>query len=64
MKIKKGCWSCRLQKNYASYEEFESYSNTYGLHYRLGYNTALEAWANNPKIMGSTDPKDFKKVSR
>ncbi len=55
-------WQCRLQASYASFDEFESYSDTYGLHEKLGYDNALQAWNDNPLIQGSVNPSDFKKV--
>jgi hypothetical protein len=56
-------WNSRLHHTYSSFEEWESYSETYGLAFRLGYDTAQEAWDENPMVQGSTNPSDFKKVS-
>jgi hypothetical protein len=53
----------RLQTNYSSFEEFESYSNMYGLHEKLGYKTAKNAWMKNPLIEGSTNPSDYRRSS-
>ncbi len=53
----------RLRKNYADFEDFESYSEMYDLHGRLGYDTPEEAWESNPVIQWSVDPSDFKKLS-
>lgn len=55
-------WKARLQDNYASYREWETYSDTYGLAGRLGYTTSAEAWAANPMVQGSANPKDFRLV--
>ncbi len=54
-------WRCKLRKNYASFEEFETYDRVYGLASRLGYASASEAWDANPMIQGSTEPSDFRK---
>ena len=56
-------WQNRLQKNYSSFSEFESYCETYQIHSRLGFKTALEAWETNPIIQGSTIPSDLRVVS-
>lgn len=53
-------WQNKLWGNYKSFEEFESYSETYGLHQRLGFKSAKEAWDANPEAQGSTDPSDFR----
>lgn len=55
-------YECKLQENYTSLEEFESYSEMYGLHTRLGYETAEEAWEANPTIQGSVNSEDFRTV--
>ena len=57
-------WQCKLQDNYASFEEFESYSTMRGLAERLGYGFEgeEEAWNDNPTIQGSVNPSDFRKV--
>lgn len=55
-------WQGKLQENYSSFEEFEAYSETYGLAARLGYDDAQEAWDANPIIQGSVNPSDFRKV--
>ena len=52
----------KLQDNYENYEEFESYSEIYGLAQRLGFEGPKDAWDANPKIQWSTDPNDFKIV--
>ena len=56
-------WQSRLQKNYASFAEFERYSEIYGLHSRLGFSDALSAWEQNPLVRGSVQPSDFCRVS-
>lgn len=49
-------WQCRLRENYESLEDFEYYDNIYRLALRLGFNTAEEAWEENPHIHGSVNP--------
>lgn len=56
-------WQSRLQKNYCSIEEFKYYSAIYGIHNRLGFNTAEEAWKANPVIRGSVIPSDLEVVA-
>lgn len=55
-------WQGRLRKNYSSFEEFEHYSEIYGISRRLGYQNAEEAWEDNPLIQGSVNPSDLQKV--
>lgn len=55
-------WRCRLQTNYLNFDEFNHYAEINGLHIRLGYNTPIEAWVNNPLVEGSVNPHHFKKV--
>lgn len=55
-------WRNRLRKNYANFADFQSYSNMYGLHQRLGYRNAEDAWKANPVCEGSVKPSDFRKV--
>ncbi len=52
-------WQNKLQKVYASFEEFETYDRTYGISSRLGYASAEEAWDANPTIQGSVKPSDL-----
>lgn len=52
-------WQCRLQESYASFEEWDGYSEIYSLADRLGFASAQEAWDANPEIMGSVEPSDF-----
>lgn len=52
----------RLRSNYKNFAEFEAYSTLYGLHKRLGYKSAKNAWRHNPRIQLSVDPRDYKKV--
>lgn len=55
-------WKAKLQNNYSSFAEWESYSQTYGLAARLGFADEQSAWEANPMIQGSTNPADFKLV--
>ena len=55
-------YQCRLHENYADFDEFAHYAETYGLHTRLGYRTPKAAWEANPMIQGSVNPNDFRKV--
>jgi len=52
----------RLRDAYDSFEEWQDYSDTYGLAGRLGYKTAKGAWRSNPIIEGSVIPEDFRRV--
>jgi hypothetical protein len=56
-------WQARLHDVYNNnYEEFKLYAEMYGLVERLGYESAHEAWSENPMISGSVEPGDYKKV--
>lgn len=55
-------WSDHVQDVYDSFEELESYDETYGIAKRLGFKDAVELWEKNPKIQGTTNPKDLKVV--
>ena len=57
-------WQGKLRKQYASFEEFQSYAETYGLARRLGYRSIRACWDANPTVQGSTDPGDFRRVKR
>jgi hypothetical protein len=57
-------YQCRLRANYSSFEEFEAYSETYGIAKRLGFKSAANAWRANPVIQGSTNPGDLCKIIR
>jgi hypothetical protein len=52
----------RLQSRYSSLEEWQNYSEVYGLANRLGYDSAAQAWANDPVIESSVKPEDFRVV--
>lgn len=52
----------RLQKTYDNFEQFKAYSETYGIHTRLGYKTPESAWKHNPMIQSSVEPTDLRKV--
>ena len=55
-------WQCKLQKNYENFLQFEAYCETYNIHKRLGFKTAMEAWSKNPVIRGSVLPDDLEVV--
>ncbi len=54
-------WQEKLHKVYSSFEEFEVYSNVYGISKRLGYKNAKTCWKANPLIEGSVYPCDLSK---
>ena len=56
-------WRAKLRKVYKDFDEFEAYSDIYGLAKRLGFADAQDAWEINPTIEGSTDPSDYR-ISR
>lgn len=53
-------YQCKLRESYDSYSDFLEYSQLFGLAERLGYDSALDAWRDNPTIQGSTVPGDFR----
>lgn len=55
-------WQGKLQKFYASFEEFEAYCMIYSNHKRLGYTTPRLAWDDNPTVRGSVNPSDLEVV--
>lgn len=55
-------WRTRLQENYGSYDQWESYNRVYMLAEKLGYPDTLTAWDANPVVEGSTNPADYRKV--
>lgn len=55
-------WQNKLKKNYSNFEEFESYSECYGIAKRLGFKSAKDAWKKNPIIRGSVIPSDLEVV--
>jgi len=52
-------WQAKLHEVYDNYEEFEIYSDVYGVAARLGCASPEIAWAVNPTIQGSVNPKDL-----
>lgn len=58
-------WRDYLQANYDDDKEtWMMFSETYGLADRLGYDSAEEAWDDNPIIEGSVIPSDFRVVKQ
>jgi hypothetical protein len=55
-------WRGRLQDEYAGYEEWCRYADTYGLAARLGFPSNRAAWDANPTVEGSTNPADYRAV--
>jgi hypothetical protein len=55
-------WRMKLQKSYANFEDWRSWSTTYSLATRLGFSGAKAAWKANPLIEGSPIPSDFRVV--
>lgn len=55
-------WECKLRDNYEDFEEFEAFSNIYGIAERLGFYSSEEAWEVNPLIRGSVIPDDLECV--
>ena len=55
-------WRSKLQKIYSNFEEWQKYSEMYGLHKRLGYANPKTAWRANPMVQGSVNPEDYKRV--
>ena len=55
-------YQARLQQLYADFEEFQAFSNTYGLASRLGFTAAKYAWDRNPIVQGSVEPSDYRTV--
>lgn len=54
-------WRRTLHENYENDKErWLSFSETYGLAHRLGFDSAEEAWEENPIIEGSVIPSDFR----
>ena len=52
-------WQDYLRRVYASVEAWISSSEIYGLHTRLGFHSAEEAWEANPLIQGSVIHTDY-----
>ena len=53
-------WRGRLRDEYADYDEWCRYSDTYGLAARLGFPSNEAAWEANPMVEGSTNPADYR----
>jgi len=65
VRLKSGAMGTRekLQNRYDDLEDFSHWSEIYNLHRRLGYDTAEEAWEDNPTIESGTNPSDLRNVS-
>ena len=55
-------WQATLRKVYSDYDEFVAYSEMYGIAKRLGFASEKQAWKVNPRIMGSINPEDLRRV--
>ncbi len=55
-------WQDKLHSVYSSFDDFEGYAETYGLHTRLGFRSPTEAWIANPTVQGSVIPSDYRRV--
>jgi hypothetical protein len=55
-------YQCKLQDSYESYTVWDGCANTWGLHLKLGFDSARGAWNANPTIQGSVEPSDFCKI--
>jgi hypothetical protein len=56
-------WKDRLQKVYHNFEEFQSYSQMYGISKRLGFKSDQAVWKKNPIVQGSVNTTDLKIVN-
>jgi len=52
-------WKARVKKVYSSLEDLRAYDEMYGICARCGYASPEAMWLANPKIQGSTNPKDL-----
>jgi hypothetical protein len=52
-------WTSKLKSVYKSRAKFVAWDETYALASRLGFYSADAAWNANPKIQGSSNPKDY-----
>jgi hypothetical protein len=57
-------WQDRLQNVYTDLNEFERCCEIFNNHKRLGFKTPENAWKRNPMIQGSTNPDDYRKVTK
>ena len=55
-------WVARLSEVYSDFDEFAAYDEIYGLSKKLGFDSTEDAWLTNPKISGSVDPEEYKRV--
>lgn len=57
-------WKHKIRDVYSSLEELQSYDEIYNIAARLGYENVIDLWRENPIIGGTTDPKDFRVISK
>lgn len=56
-------WQQRLRSVYSNNKaNWLAAAETYGLHLKLGYQDAEEAWEENPLVQGSVQPSDYCKI--
>lgn len=55
-------WLGRLRDQYADFDDWARSSDTYGLASRLEYANPEIAWEENPWIVGSVEPKDYRRA--
>ena len=53
-------WCGNVRNQYANFDEFAGYAETYGLPTRLGFDFAEAAWEANPIVEGSVNPTDYR----
>lgn len=56
-------WQANLHEVYADFDQFRYYAEALGLHTRLGYQTPIDAWQDNPTVQGSVIPADYCRVT-
>lgn len=57
-------WQSSLRQVYDDFAEFQAYDEIYGIVKRLGFESAKDAWLQNPTIRGSVNPADLQVVPK
>ena len=57
--MKASGWNDKLHNVYSNFDEWKAYSETYGLHRKLGFDSPKEAWENNPHVKGGVNPAEY-----
>ena len=55
-------WQGRLREVYRNFDEFEAYCATHAIHMRLGFKDIRQCWLKNPKVQGSVNPADLRRI--